>query len=88
MNAKLHPQFIKSYDKRISKNIRLVRKVSERTILFKNDLTNPLLKDHSLEGKKSHLRAFWITGDIRIIYQPISKDEVVFLDIGSHNQVY
>lgn len=88
MNTKLHPQFIKSYDKRIAKNAKLVTKVLERLALFKKDPSNPLLKDHSLTGKKSHLRAFWVTGDIRIVYLPISEKEVIFIDIGSHNQVY
>ena len=88
MNVKLHPQFVKSYDKRISKNSKLVKKVSERLIIFQKDPTNPLLKDHMLTGKKSHLRAFWITGDIRIVYLPRSTDEVLLFDIGSHNQVY
>lgn len=88
MKTELHPQFIKSYKKRVAKNIKLVKKVSERLKLFKEDPTNPLLKDHVLSGKKSHLRAFWITGDIRIVYLPVSDTEVVFIDIRSHNQVY
>lgn len=88
MKTELHPQFIKSYNKRVAKNIKLVKKVSERLKLFNEDPTNPLLKDHVLSGKKSHLRAFWITGDIRIVYLPISNEHALLLDIGSHNQVY
>ena len=88
MNVNLHPQFVKSYDNRIGKNSKLVKKVSERLRLFREDSSNPLLKDHILTGKKSHLRAFWITGDIRIVYLPLGKNEVLLIDIGSHNQVY
>lgn len=88
MNINLHPQFTKSYDKRIRKNIKLVKKVSERIAFFQEDPNHPLLKDHALIGEKSHLRAFSITGDIRIVYLPVSKDEVIFFDIGNHNQVY
>jgi len=47
-----------------------------------------LLKDHPLTGKKQGLRAFSITGDVRIVYHFVSDDFVEFLDIGSHNQVY
>ncbi len=88
MQTELHPQFIKAYRKRIAKNKKLIQKVSERIDLFKMDSANPLLKDHVLVGKKSHLRAFWVSGDIRIVYSPVSKDQVLFVDIGSHNQVY
>lgn len=88
MKTELHSQFVKSYRKRIVKDAKLIRKVTERLDLFRADFTNPLLKDHALTGKKSHLRAFWVTGDIRIVYLPISTDEVILVDIGSHNQVY
>lgn len=88
METKLHSQFIKSYRKRIANDAKLVKKVSERLSLFREDFTNPILKDHALTGKKSHLRALWITGDVMIVYLPVSADEVLLLDIGSHNQVY
>lgn len=88
MKIELHPQFKKSYKKRIGKNIKLIQKVSERLKLFQKDPTSPLLKDHSLTGEKSKLRAFWVSGDIRIVYQPVSNKKVILLDIGSHNQVY
>lgn len=88
MKIELHPQFKKSYKNRIKNNIKLSVKVSDRIALFRKDHSNTLLKDHALVGKKSHLRAFWITGDIRITYLPISDTEVIFIDIGSHNQVY
>lgn len=88
MNTKLHPQFKKSYKKRIANNAKLVKRVAERIELFQKDPTNPLLKDHVLTGEKSHLRAFWVTGDIRIVYFPVSSEGSLLLDIGSHNQVY
>lgn len=88
MQTELHPQFVKSYRKRIAKNKKLTEKVSERIDLFKADPKNPLLRDHALTGKKSHLRAFWINGDVRIVYLPVSNEHAVLIDIGSHNQVY
>ena len=88
MKVNLYHGFVKNYQKRIASNIKLVLKTEERITLFKNDPKNPLLKDHGLTGAKKGLRAFSITGDIRIVYLPISEDEVTFIDIGSHNQVY
>ncbi len=37
---------------------------------------------------KIELRAFSVTGDIRIVYFEINDESVLFLDIGTHNQVY
>ena len=88
MKVNLYHGFVKNYQKRIDSNIKLVLKTEERITLFKNDPKNPLLKDHGLTGAKKGLRAFSITGDIRIVYLPISEDEVTFIAIGSHNQVY
>lgn len=68
MKIELHPQFKKSYNKRIGNNEELVKKVVERLALFQQDPQSSLLKDRALSGKKSHLRAFWITGDVRIVY--------------------
>lgn len=88
MNTELHPDFKKSYKKRITNNKKLAEKVEERVTLFQNDPQNPLLKDHALKGEKAEFRAFSITGNIRIVYILSSKDRAIFIDIGTHNQVY
>lgn len=56
--------------------------------MFMDNPRHPLLRDHALKGAKEGLRAFWVTGDVRIIYHRIGEDEVEFLDIGTHAQVY
>ena len=66
----------------------LDKKIEEKIRFFKYNPRNPILKVHSLKGKKQTLRAFSITGDVRIVYKIISKKEVLFLDIGTHNQIY
>lgn len=88
MNIELHPDFQKSYNKRIANNRKLVEKTSKRLELFQKDSKNPTLKDHQLKGDKRNFRAFSITGDIRIIYLRVSKDHIILVDIGTHNQVY
>ena len=80
--------FNKSYKKRIFQNTKLVANTRNRIVLFKENRYHLLLNDHALEGTLSHLRAFSVTGDIRIVYYPVSEDHVLFLDIGTHNQVY
>jgi len=88
MKVKFHNTFKKVYKTRISPNKKLILQTTERITLFKTNSKNPLLKDHGLTGAKKDLRAFSITGDIRIVYLPVFENEVIFLDIGSHNQVY
>lgn len=88
MQIKLNRKFEKSYKRRIASNLKLVIQTEERIKLFTADSKNSLLKDHELTGAKRELRAFSVTGDISIVYMPISDNEVEFLDIGSHNQVY
>ena len=88
MKISLHPSFKKAYKVRIAQNKKLAKQTEDRITLFKNNPKNPLLKDHGLTGAKRLLRSFSITGDIRVVYLPISKEETVFLDIGSHNQIY
>ena len=83
-----HSNFKKSFKKRVEFNNNLVNKYKERIKLFEIDKSNTLLKDHALTGLKKGQRAFWVTGDIRVIYIPFSSQEVTFVDIGSHNQVY
>lgn len=88
MKVNLYHSFTKAFKKRVVPNPKLITQTEERIALFKSDRKNPLLKDHGLVGAKKRLRAFSITGDIRIVYLPLSEDEVIFIDIGSHNQVY
>lgn len=88
MRVKLHHLFEKSYKARVASSKKLISQTEERIALFKSDPKNSLLKDHRLTGAKKKLRAFSVTGNIRIVYLPVSDTEVVFIDIGSHNQVY
>ena len=88
MKIELHPQFKKSYKLRITNNQGLQKQTSKRISLFQENSESPILKDHPLKGSKKKLRSFSVNGDIRIVYIRISKDHIIFLDIGSHNQVY
>ncbi len=88
MKIERHLSFKRSYQKRIAQNPKLSAQTILRIKLFSENPTNPALKDHSLKGRKLGLRAFSVSGDIRIVYIKISENHVLFLDIGSHNQVY
>jgi addiction module RelE/StbE family toxin len=83
----LSKKFRKNYKKRIYPYQSKVSKFKQRLNLFIDNQNNPILRDHALKGEKNTFRSFSIAGDIRVIYY-IKVDTCVFLDIGSHNQVY
>lgn len=88
MTIALSRSFLKAYTKRIRDNDKLDRQYTRRVDLYKTNPANPVLNDHPLKGNKFGLRAFSVTGDVRIIYRRNSENEVEFLDIGTHAQVY
>ncbi len=87
MQIEYHKTFIRNFKKRFGDNLKIKKKYKDRLKMFINNPTHPALKDHSLVGDKLRIRAFSITGDIRVVYTEINE-RIVFLDIGTHNQVY
>lgn len=84
----LSPSFTKNYSKRILYNKKLDFVFNKRAQQFAIDPNCQQLHNHRLIGKLKDLYSFSITGDIRVIYRWIDQNTVLFLDIGSHNQVY
>jgi mRNA-degrading endonuclease YafQ of YafQ-DinJ toxin-antitoxin module len=83
----LHRSFVRNYQKRIARNARLAAQYKARVKLFANGVRGAPLYDHALTESREGQRAFSVTGDVRVIYIE-TPTAVVFLDIGSHNQVY
>lgn len=88
MKLKYHSKFTKHYKKRIQSSPNLQLRFKNRIELLLHEPNNPLLRDHSVSGKKQGLRAFSITGDLRVVYKIENKETICLYDIGSHNQVY
>ena len=87
MEVKYHRNFVKNYKFRYQGNDKIKTQFHKRLKLFIENPDNPILKNHNLKGEKILLKAFSITGDVRVVY--MEKDNVAyFLDIGTHNQVY
>lgn len=59
-----------------------------RVGFFIKDPFHPLLKNHPLKGNFIGLRAFSVTGDYRVIFRFLDKENARFVDIGTHSQVY
>lgn len=80
--------FKKHFKLRILQNKNLFKRYEERLEIFLKDRRSLVLNDHKLVGSMRNTRAFNITGDIRVVYVEVVKDHCIFLDIGTHPQIY
>ena len=79
--------FKKYYKARIAPNPKIVKQFDSRILAFaKGERGHPLYY-HPLGDDKLGLRAFSVAGDLRVVYRE-TDDAYIFLDVGSHNQVY
>ncbi len=85
MRIVLHRDFVKRI-KKLSPKIR--RAFRARRDLFLKDSFNPILDNHALHGEYAGYRSINVTGDWRIIYEPIADDLVYFMLIGTHAELF
>lgn len=88
VNLQYAKKFLKHFKERIIPYPNLRLHFDSRIDIFRNNPYYPLLRDHALKGSQKGLRAFSVTGDIRVIYRIVDSNTIQLLDIGTHNQVY
>jgi addiction module RelE/StbE family toxin len=81
-----HSTLFKKTFSKLSKKEKL--KFEERMAIFIIDVYDPILKNHKLHGEYDGYRSINITGDIRLIYREISKDNYLLHLIGTHSELY
>jgi len=81
-NIFTHPRFDKNY-KRLPKKIKDRARAKEK--IFRENPFHPLLGTHKLSGKEKECWAFDIDFHYRIKFIFLSEEEVLFLDIGTHD---
>jgi len=85
MEIELHRNFLKDYIKQSKK---IQEKFKEKRNLFIKNMFHTLLNNHTLSGKYEGYRSINITGDIRAIFYVKLDGDVVFINIGSHSELY
>jgi len=60
----------------------------ERTEVFKSDPFDPQLRTHKLSGKLKDLWSFSVEYDLRVIFYFVDSNRAVFVDTGTHTEVY
>ena len=85
MKIFLHKHFKKKYKKlRAGEK----QKFKQRSSLFLQNPFDPVLRNHALGGRYEGYRSVDITGDLRVIYQQLSSEEVLFIAIDTHSNLY
>lgn len=78
--------FTRAFFKRLNKYEEEFREVVlERIDEFRNPENRTRLKVHKLHGKFSKFYSFSVNFKTRIVFEYISKNEVVLLTIGDHD---
>jgi mRNA-degrading endonuclease YafQ of YafQ-DinJ toxin-antitoxin module len=60
----------------------------EKTERFIKDAFDPSIRTHKLSGKLKDLWSFSIDYQTRVLFFFTTDDNAVFIDIGSHDEVY
>ncbi len=85
--------FRRAFKRRTRKNPHLRQRILEVLELLVRNVFDPELKTHKLRGRLEGLWACWVEYDCRIVFafepDPGSgEDMIVFIDIGTHDEVY
>lgn len=80
--------FRRAFKKRIKGNVDLEQRFWQKLEQFTVDPFDQSLRTHKLSGKLNELWSFSIDYDERVIFYFTDDGNAVFVDIGSHDEVY
>jgi toxin HigB-1 len=80
--------FKRSYRRRIAGNQDREKRFKQKLSLFQNDPFETSLRTHKLSGRLNELWSFSVQYDLRIVFYFADENQVVFVDIGTHDEVY
>jgi addiction module RelE/StbE family toxin len=89
MDIAFSSSFKRAFKKRIKNKKEIEELFWESIALFIQDPFHPLLKTHKLSGNLKNLWSFSVTYDVRVIFFfEDNNKKAIFIDIGSHDEVY
>lgn len=80
--------FKRAYKKKVVGNVEREKRFKEKLTIFQNNPFEISLRTHKLSGKLQELWSFSVEYDLRIVFYFVEKDKAVFVDIGTHDEVY
>lgn len=80
--------FKRAFKRRIAGNVERERRFRSKLEAFAQNPFESSLKTHKLSGKLKDYWSFSVEYDLRIVFYFAEETAVVFIDIGSHREVY
>lgn len=89
-HAKMIIRFAKSFERQFKKlSMEHQKRADEALAVFEKDPFLPSLRNHPLKGIQEGMRSISAGHDLRLLYTEEEGHVIVlFVDVGSHNDVY
>jgi len=84
----LTSSFRKAFKRKIRGNKKLEQRFRDRVAIFQNDPFDARLRTHQLSGQLQGLWSFSVDYDARVIFSFVESDRALFVDMGTHEEVY
>lgn len=84
----LSSSFKRAFKRRIKGNPVLETRFWNRLETFQNNPFDQTLRTHKLSGRLKDLWSFSIEYDLRVVFSFLEDDRALFVDIGTHEEVY
>ena len=88
MEVSFSSSFKRRFKKCIKGNAYLEARFWQKLEQFTIDPFDPSLKTHKLSGKLREFWSFSVDYDERVLFYFTEDEKAVFVDIGSHDEVY
>jgi mRNA-degrading endonuclease YafQ of YafQ-DinJ toxin-antitoxin module len=82
------PSFKRAFKRRIKGDTEAEARFWQKLDQFKANPFDPSLKTHKLSGKFKEYWSFSVEYDQRVLFYFNEDENAVFVDIGSHDEVY
>ena len=82
------PAIARAYKKQIKNQLATQQLFAEKVALFLQNPYHLILRTHKLKGILKGFYPFSVEYDLRVIFYFASDNEVIFEDIGTHDEVY
>jgi mRNA-degrading endonuclease YafQ of YafQ-DinJ toxin-antitoxin module len=80
--------FRRAFKRKVRGNKILEKRFRDRVEIFQQDPSDPRLKTHQLSGQLEGLWSFSIDYDVRVVFSFVESDRALFIDIGTHDELY
>ena len=86
MKIDFHKDFEKGF---LKLTLNQQKRIDQALEIFENNPHDPQIKNHPLQGDQKGRRSMAAGGDLRLVFRvENSYERVIFLSVGTYNQVY